>query len=151
MTYNILNLQPLNADCLRLSPDCLPTFLLPMCSGSEAGSYLRLTDLPTVSDCLPALLLGGVPAEREELLHRNVKRFRGGLVSEAHRLCGSLNSRLESNKEEEDSSCRCRARREHLTRFKISLLGTWLRPRPKSGLDCLVRAEFARQRNSSNI
>ena len=31
-----------------------------------------------------------------------MKRFRGGLVFEAHRLCVSLNSRLESNKEEED-------------------------------------------------
>jgi len=30
----------------------------------------------------------------------NVKRFRGGLVFKAHRLCVSLNSRLESNKEE---------------------------------------------------
>ena len=30
-----------------------------------------------------------------------VQRFRGGLVFEAHRLCVSLNSRLESNKEEE--------------------------------------------------
>jgi len=36
--------------------------------------------------------------EREEqLLHRNVLRFRGGLVFKAHRLCVSLNSRLESN------------------------------------------------------
>ena len=34
------------------------------------------------------------------LLDRNVQRFRGGLVSQAHRLCVSLNSRLESNKEE---------------------------------------------------
>ena len=31
-----------------------------------------------------------------------MKRFRGGLVFKAHRLCVSLNSRLESNKEEED-------------------------------------------------
>ena len=29
------------------------------------------------------------------------QRFRGGLVVKAHRLCVSLNSRLESNKEEE--------------------------------------------------
>ena len=35
-----------------------------------------------------------------KLLHRNVQRFRGGLVFKAHRLCVSLNSRLESNKEE---------------------------------------------------
>ena len=34
----------------------------------------------------------------------NVQRFRGGLVFEAHRLCVSLNSRLESNKEEERSA-----------------------------------------------
>jgi len=32
---------------------------------------------------------------------RGVKRFRGGLVFKAHRLCVSINSRLESNKEEE--------------------------------------------------
>ena len=31
-----------------------------------------------------------------------MQRFRGGLVFTAHRLCVSLNSRLESNKEEED-------------------------------------------------
>ena len=31
---------------------------------------------------------------------RNVQRFRGGLVFKAHRLCVSLNSRLESNTEE---------------------------------------------------
>ena len=33
--------------------------------------------------------------------HKNVQRFRGGLVFKAHRLCVSLNSRLESNKEGE--------------------------------------------------
>ena len=38
-----------------------------------------------------------------QLLHRNVQRFRGGLVFKAHRLCVSLNSRLASNKEEEDT------------------------------------------------
>jgi len=36
------------------------------------------------------------------LLHRNAQRFRGGLVFKAHRLCVSLNSRLESNNEEEE-------------------------------------------------
>ena len=30
-----------------------------------------------------------------------MQRFRGGLVLKAHRLCVSLNSRLESNEEEE--------------------------------------------------
>jgi len=39
-----------------------------------------------------------------QLLHRNVQRFRGGLVFKAHRLCVSLNSRLESNKERERNS-----------------------------------------------
>jgi len=34
------------------------------------------------------------------MLLRNVQQFRGGLVFKAHRLCVSLNSRLESNKEE---------------------------------------------------
>ena len=37
-------------------------------------------------------------------LDRNVQRFRGGLVFKAYRLCVSLNSRLESNKEEEEGS-----------------------------------------------
>ena len=32
---------------------------------------------------------------------KDVQRFRGGLVFQAHRLCVSLNSRLEGNKEEE--------------------------------------------------
>jgi len=32
-----------------------------------------------------------------------MQRLQGGLVSKAHRLCASLNSRLESNKEEEES------------------------------------------------
>ena len=31
-----------------------------------------------------------------------MQRFRGGLVFKAHRLCVSLNSRLESNKEEKN-------------------------------------------------
>ena len=41
-----------------------------------------------------------------------MQRFRGGLVFKAHRLCVSLNSRLESDKEEEEDEihaegCRC--------------------------------------------
>ena len=35
-----------------------------------------------------------------------MQRFRGGLEFKAHRLCVSLNSRLESNKEEEESLSR---------------------------------------------
>ena len=38
----------------------------------------------------------------EQLLHRNVQRFRGGLVFKAHRLCVSLNSRL--NEEERNEA-----------------------------------------------
>ena len=38
----------------------------------------------------------------EQPFHRNLLRFRGGLVFKAHGLCVSLNSRLESNEEEED-------------------------------------------------
>ena len=40
---------------------------------------------------------------RNQLLYINVQRFRGGLVFKAHRLCVSLNSRLESGNEEEGS------------------------------------------------
>ena len=40
----------------------------------------------------------------EQLLHINVQRLRGGLVFKAHRLCASLNSRLESNKPEEEKA-----------------------------------------------
>ena len=40
---------------------------------------------------------GGV--DEEELRRRNVKQFRGGLVLNVHRLCVSLNSRLERTKE----------------------------------------------------
>jgi len=46
---------------------------------------------------------------REQLLHKNVQRFRGGLVVKAHRLCVSLNSRLDSNNEErEEQGIGCR-------------------------------------------
>jgi len=45
--------------------------------------------------------LGASNAIGDALTLRNVQRFRGGLVFKAHRLCVSLNSRLESNKEEE--------------------------------------------------
>ena len=42
------------------------------------------------------LYTGFVPAERPA----QERRFRGGLVFKAHRLCVSLNSRLDSNKED---------------------------------------------------
>jgi len=41
--------------------------------------------------------------QKQQLLHKNVQRFRGGLVFKAYRLCVSLNSRRESNEEEEDT------------------------------------------------
>ena len=40
-----------------------------------------------------------------------MQRFRGGLVFKAHRLCVSLNSRLESSKEEKVGGCLHDARR----------------------------------------
>ena len=45
---------------------------------------------------------GGQPLAEglRQLLYRNVQRFRGGLIFKGHRLCVSLKSRLESNKEE---------------------------------------------------
>jgi len=48
-----------------------------------------------------------------------MKRFRGGLVFQAHRLCVSLNSRLESNKEEEEGMAR-RTRPSVITRLARS-------------------------------
>jgi len=59
-------------------------------------------------------------AEGVQLLHRNVQRFRGVLVFKAHRLYVSLNSRLGSNTEEEETEGvpfrwkrgQCRARGE---------------------------------------
>ena len=115
-----------------------------MCSGSEAGSYLRLIDSRITQlkaqgpsrtcneskeeEEAGAWVQGGrerfglkgsgvrgnwlrvqgvglrVEGSGVQLLPRNVQRFRGGLVSKAHRLCVSLNSKLESNKEEEERS-----------------------------------------------
>ena len=51
-----------------------------------------------------------------------VQRFRGGLVSKAHRLCVSLNSRLESKKEEEEKDNRLwRAREAHRDEGRAAL------------------------------
>ena len=38
----------------------------------------------------------------EELLHKTVQQFRGGLVYKAHRLCVSLNTRRESDEDDEE-------------------------------------------------
>ena len=59
------------------------------------------------------ILFRGYPKEKRGcvdrwgLLHRNVQRFRDGLVFKAHILCVSLNSRLESNKERERGVSPC--------------------------------------------
>jgi len=47
--------------------------------------------------------LQGALAAGQRRGHINVQRFRGGLVFKAHRLCVSLNSRLASNKGEEEA------------------------------------------------
>ena len=41
----------------------------------------------------------------------------------------------------------CRAKREQLKRFRRLLAETWLKPRPESGLDCLICAELTRAPN----
>jgi len=53
----------------------------------------------------PLLLRALLAIQSSGVSHRNVRRFRGGLAFKAHRLCVSLNSRLESNKEEEVRAC----------------------------------------------
>ena len=45
---------------------------------------------------------------REQLLHRDVPRFRGGLVFKAHGFCVSLSSRRESHKEGKEPSAELR-------------------------------------------
>ena len=91
-----------------------------MCSGSEAGWYLRLIDFVYHSTLglrvIKKKKIAGwgrrVPRPNKRagrdtrrewgISHRKVQRFRGGLVFKAHRLCISLNCRRESNKAEED-------------------------------------------------
>jgi len=48
--------------------------------------------------------------------------------------------------DEEEARDRCRARREHLKSCQHLLSEKWLKPRPDSGRDCLIRAGFVRQR-----
>ena len=75
--------------------DVIPLF------GLDARPYAPYSSCPSGV----ALLLSSGEVTQERLRHRNVQRFQGGHVFKAHRLCLSLNSRRESNKEEEDSSC----------------------------------------------
>ena len=52
---------------------------------------------------VPLHLFWGLGFTDEDFGDRGLgQRFRGGLVFKAHRLCVSLNSRLGSNKEEEE-------------------------------------------------
>jgi len=48
-------------------------------------------------------VLGARPTQ-SEVTYLHVQRFRGGLVFKAQRLCVSFNSRLESNKEENEKT-----------------------------------------------
>ena len=61
--------------------------------------------------------LGGVGFWQAALVGRNVQRFRGGLAFKAHRLCVSLNSRLENNKKKQRrsgwQSVACRVATQH--------------------------------------
>ena len=50
-----------------------------------------------------------------------MQRFRGGLVFKAHRLCVSLNSRLESNKEEEEHMAAMLSNKEEEEGFGFDL------------------------------
>ena len=60
------------------------------------GQILQVT-APETFQHVPSSLGSG-----RQPLHRNVQRFRGGLVCKARRLCASLNSRPESDEEEQD-------------------------------------------------
>jgi len=66
---------------LKYEPVCTPMVDFVASTSSPRSDPLDIS-------CVPAVL------------HRNVQRFRGGLVCKAHRLCVSLNSRLERNEEE---------------------------------------------------
>ena len=66
------------------------------------------------------------PHGSSQLLRENMKRFRGGLVFEAHRLFASLNSRLESIEEEEKGSSHQLSREKSTHRQKST-------HRPSSG------------------
>ena len=71
--------------------------------GVACGGYERSAKASaSPSSPAPATSTSGIcpPHTPRSLLHRNVQRFRGGLAFKAHRRCASLNSGLESNKEE---------------------------------------------------
>jgi len=62
------------------------------------GSPIRF-EISTIN--LVEMSVNDVPVEVKGSLVCDTRRFRGGLVFKARRLCVSLNSRRESNKEEE--------------------------------------------------
>ena len=87
-------------------------------SGEKAMQFTRpqaLTPKPQIDEpvenygLLTVLAYSTLQVQRnsnptEQLLGTHLQRLRGGLVCEADRLCVSLNSRLESNKEREEES-----------------------------------------------
>jgi len=96
---------------------------------------------------------------------RNVKRFRGGLVFKAHRPLHHLTLGwrvIKKKKKEEEGKrgarCQCCVSgtaaerrgdnfKDFLRTFSLKVLKTFpLKLRPEYGLDCLMCAEFARQR-----
>ena len=121
---NLERSRPGGAALAEILSSC---FVRAMCSVSEVGSYLRLID-----SCITQLKAQGpsrtcrvkkssegvrgsaqkkvwvrvYPMHKHEssccVRGGDVQRFRGGLIFKAHRLCVSLNSRLERNKEEEE-------------------------------------------------
>ena len=76
-------------------------FRMFLVQGSSSPKHELLVTAPRGNfPPMPSPGCGDLGSIREQLLDRNVQRFRGGLAFKAHRLCVSLNSRLESNKEE---------------------------------------------------
>ena len=90
-----------------------------MCCGIEAGSYVRLID-----SCITHLKAQGPSRTCNESKEE-----------------GKVSMRCPPK--------RCRARRDQLARSQRHLPQQWLRSRPEYGLDCLVCADFARQRTQA--
>ena len=100
----------INPDSARMNPESLPVSTLSLQKNEHARVLFRAVGRYHTSHLLQTVANTHLEGSRtlcvpQQLLHINVQRFQGGLVLEAHRLCVSLNSRLESNKEEEDEVC----------------------------------------------
>ena len=88
-------LQVTRGQILALSRGCVR-------KGSSSYLGIALNDRHALERVIRARLCQLVRFRCPAICNRNVQRFRGGLAFKAHRLCVSLNSRLESNKEEEE-------------------------------------------------